>query len=157
PPPPASSPSPEAPPPAPEPPSGYSPLPQAAQASYGQEWSGFARPQQKSRKTLVITDSSTWKKQWRRLSDLRVPDVDFTKLMVVGIVAGQNDRADNLAIEDVGNDLSGMVVQYRLVVQRRMLELMGAQRAAKRTLVPYVLRAIVKTSTPIHFHLAGGE
>ncbi|MBI4349698.1 MAG: hypothetical protein HY553_22875 [Elusimicrobia bacterium] len=106
------------------------------------EWTGMAGPAGRNPYFMIIKDSDDWGKRWGRLRDGKAPRLDFKKSIVVGVVAGSEDRADRVEIDSVQLGSGGLVVRYKLVVQDRMVELMGAERAKLRTRVPYVLKQV---------------
>lgn len=119
------------------------------------EWTGLCEPMGVRASFLRVADGSTWRKTWRRLTGSRAPGVDFKREMVIGVAAGRDDRADRVEIVSVRKDLAGLLVRFRLVVDRRLVEPLGPERAATRDRVPYALKVIEKTGLKIRFKRVG--
>jgi hypothetical protein len=116
------------------------------------EWSGMHAPVFDQTQAFAVKTAGAWRRVWDRLSNAPRPQVDFTTHMVLAVVAGRGERVDSIEFE--GAPMSGaaeLLVRYRLVVQRRMLEPEGPQRAAKRTTVPYLLREAPAAPVTVRF------
>lgn len=115
------------------------------------EWSGLSQPIFKETQGFVLKTPRAWRRIWRQLSAEDPPEIDFQKSMVAAVVAGRGARADRIEMEDAAPSLNEFLVRYRLVVNRRMLEIEGPQRAAARTSVPYLLRVLPLSPLPVRF------
>ncbi|MFH2203947.1 MAG: CARDB domain-containing protein [Elusimicrobiota bacterium] len=120
-------------------------------ADEDRQWRGLAPALSKKTAHLKITSNKHWSKVWKRLGGKKTPKIDFAQYMVIGVVAGGEERSDRVEIVEVRKSLSGLRVLYRRVVHRRMLAPLGPQQAAARDLVPYHLRVIPKSGLKIRF------
>ncbi|MEK7745859.1 MAG: hypothetical protein AAB576_04275 [Elusimicrobiota bacterium] len=134
------------PPPAPAAPSGAAQAPSGSKsAPVGTEWSGLALPSGKAAQTLAVDSTKGWERLWKRVGEGTPPELDFEKVMVVGILCGKNDPAERVEIEAVATSLSGVVVRYKLAAREG--------KAAARGTMPYVLRVIPKSGLDVKFEL----
>lgn len=117
----------------------------------GEEWSGFAAPMFEATQTFVIKNESAFSRIWTRLTNAQKPDIDFKKNVLIAVVAGRKDRADRVEIEGVYKKRDADLIRYRLIVQDRFSQVDGVRRAASRTSVPYLLRAISKAKQAVEF------
>lgn len=120
----------------------------------GMQWTGLAQPYSDGMDVLTIRDADDFARAWKRLSERRVPKVNFERYMVVGLVAEKGQRVDRIDIEEVRRLPSAIVVRYRMVVQERMTQVDGARRASRRTTVPYVLVAMPVSAAAVRFEEA---
>jgi hypothetical protein len=115
----------------------------------GTEWSGFSAPQSAKPSGQVISDEKTWRKMWRLVQTGRVPKVNFTEHIVVGVFAGKGEKADHAEISAVEMSLSGLMVRYQFI-RYATFNVNTSPRAS----VPYRLRVVPRTTVPVHFDLA---
>lgn len=81
---------------------------------------------------LVIREQAAWRALWRRHAGptvLPVPDVDFTREMVVAIFAGESQAPRALSIRRITRESAGLVVSYALGETRPVLETEGLPRS----------------------------
>ena len=114
----------------------------------GTEWSGFSAPMSARPSGLVISDEKTWKKIWRQVQSGRLPKVNFTEHLVVGVFAGKGEKADHAEIQAVEMSLSGLMVRYQFI-RYATFNVNSSPRAS----VPYRLRVIPRTTVPVQFDL----
>jgi hypothetical protein len=133
---------------APPPSSGPEEIEQAplsmAESEDDREWTGLAQPMNKEMDMTVIYDAKTFKKLWKRLRDDELPVVDFDKAMVMGIIAGKEDRADRIEIQSIVHEEAGIAVRYRLP---------EPALRNKRTTVPYLLKVVGRSDKDVTFDL----
>ncbi|MBI4422790.1 MAG: hypothetical protein HY554_03635 [Elusimicrobia bacterium] len=142
----------------PGPPVATAPEPASEEPAELPEWRGMASAAGKATMTWVIRTSGDWQKRWRVLQDGDAPKVNFKKNIVVGLAAGSQDRADRVEIEGVAVGTEGLIVRYRLVVQDRLLQPLGAARAAARKRVPYIMKQLeVSPGLEVQFERVGGD
>jgi hypothetical protein len=150
--PPASAPAPAAPPPPSAPPDLAGPAgltPNIDEfAPLGTEWSGFSPPLTPKPLGGTYSDAKAWKRIWRQISTDRVPKIDFTQHMVVGVFAAKGEARDHAEIKAVEMSLSGLVVRYEFVAYATF-----NVNKAPRSTVPYRLRVVPRTSVPVQFVL----
>ena len=79
------------------------------------EWSGYAPPLTGKTMTLSVSDEGRWKKLWTRLSDRKLPAVDFSRYKVAAILVGKGVKADRVAIDAAVPSGQDLVIRYRLV------------------------------------------
>lgn len=117
-----------------------------------QSWSGVSLPLAKGAAAVLIKDEAYWQRLWRKLSDEPVPLVDFAEHMVVAVVAGREDAATRIEVEDMSSLNAGLTVRYRLVSYARPFAPAGEKAApAPARPVPYLLIAIPRTSLKVNF------
>ena len=115
----------------------------------GMEWSGFAVPLADAVSHINIRSNREWKRLWKRVSEQKLPKVDFDKLMVVGVAAGGADHSERADIVEVREAPAGLKIVLRLV--RRQEEFPKGSRDAQ---APYHLKAITKTDLKLIFEKA---
>jgi hypothetical protein len=117
-----------------------------------QEWGGFTSALTKRVAPGAVRSARNWKRTWRRLErNEAVPNIDFKKNIVIGVLAGSQDRADRVEIVVTKVDLTGFLVRYKLVVHDRLVQPLGARKARARGGVPYFYQVIPKTDLKIRF------
>ncbi|MFH1726764.1 MAG: hypothetical protein ABII00_19315, partial [Elusimicrobiota bacterium] len=115
------------------------------------EWSGFTDPVSKLVTEVKVYTPKQFRRLWRQISDRKVPDVDFRTFMVVGVIAGSGDGAEQVEIQKIHETQEGLVVRYRLVVRGAP----GGKREAARGKAPYRLRVIPATELAVEFKRIG--
>lgn len=125
--------------------------PSLEEESEGREWSGLAAALSDSRVTFTVLNKSVFKRLWSRLSDQKVPEVDFHKFMVVGIIAAKGDRVDNIVIEQPRLSNSGFIVPYRMEVHRRLVAVGGPKNANFGERVPYLIKVFPRSEQKVKF------
>ncbi len=105
------------------------------------EWAGMAGPAGKSPYTMAIKDGDDWGKRWKRLREGRAPQLEFKTSIVVGVVAGSQDKGERVEIENVQVGTDGLVVRYRLVSQR-LAAGQDVEKGKTRARVPYILKQV---------------
>ncbi|HBL19062.1 MAG: hypothetical protein A2X36_04425 [Elusimicrobia bacterium GWA2_69_24] len=136
------------------PPVGEAPtaLPQEeAESELAKEWRGLTIPLSPKVVKLVVRSGKEFKRLWRRINDERTPEVDFKRYMVIGVVAGGDDRAYKADIEEVQTTIKGMVVRFRLAVRRAEEILPGTEIEKDRSAVPYHLKVVPTSGQAIDF------
>lgn len=113
------------------------------------EWTGKAPPMSEGVKTFEITRERDWKKAWKRLDRQQSrPKIDFSKYMVVGMMAGSRDKAAQVEITDIRRIPDGLRVRFRFL-GRGLGRVEGVEKTRARA--PYHLRMIPKTKLEIVF------
>lgn len=118
----------------------------------GTEWTGFSAPLASRASGRVVSDEKSWKKLWKLLRSGRVPAVDFSQHMVVGVFGGKGEKRDHAEIDAVQMSLSGLRVRYRFAAYATF----DVDKAPRAT-VPYRLRVIPKTAVPVQFDGEGQD
>jgi hypothetical protein len=113
----------------------------------GKDWSGVSAPLYSKPTGLLIGEEKTWRKAWRMISSERVPQVDFTQHMIIGIFAGKGETRDHAEIEAVEMRLSGLVVRYTFINYATF----NVVSKPVRPTVPYRIRIIPRTVVPVQF------
>ncbi|MBI5594897.1 MAG: hypothetical protein HY928_02285 [Elusimicrobia bacterium] len=101
----------------------------------------------------LVRDKKAFKRLWKRLSNEDAPDLDFKKVMVVALAAGDEEATERFEVEDVVEGLSGLVVRYRAHGE-------GGAAAApkkKRAGAPYMLKVVRSSGLDVKFEQVGGE
>ena len=93
--------------------------------SLAKEWSGFSDIfNNKKIKTFVLRTKKEWKGVWKLLSSEELPRVDFKKKMIIGIVSGRKDRAENIRILNWRKTTEGRRADYYMVQAARKKKLL---------------------------------
>ena len=129
----------------------------AADPEMDKQWAGLGPAFSENASNFSITSNKLWKRTWKRLGGKEAPKINFRKYMIVGVIAGSAQRADRVEIVEIKKRLSGLHVEYQVIVHRRMIAPMGAEQAKTRNLVPYHLRVIPKTGLTIKFEEVRGN
>lgn len=114
-------------------------------------WSGAAAPLSKAAAAVLIKDASYWRRIWQRLSDEPVPLIDFAEHMVVAVLAGSEDGASRVEIEDMSSLDAKLTVRYRLVGHARPFGPRVPKVAAPAKTAPFLLIAIPRTTMKVSF------
>lgn len=81
-----------------------------------EEWSGYTEARSdKAPATFIITSRKEWRKLWKTISAEDEPEVDFDAKMVVGIVAGSGDMADQVRLMGQRKTEDGLVFDYYVI------------------------------------------
>jgi len=116
-----------------------------------QSWSGLSSPLAKAAAAVLIKDESYWKRLWQKLSDEPVPLIDFAEHMVIAVVAGKEDGAARIEIDDIRSLDAKFTVRYRLISYARPFGAGVAAPAPAAKAAPYLLIAIPRTSLKVNF------
>lgn len=138
---------PEALPPAPPEPQAQAPEPLEAL----QKWSGDTPPLSSKDATFSVVNDPTWKRLWRRLSMAAAPDIDFSRYMVVGVIAGSASGVDRVEIDGLQPTSATLEIRYRLVRYARPYAVNQPKDAPRGTAVPYLLEAVARTTLKVKF------
>lgn len=114
-------------------------------------WSGAAAPLSKAAAAVLIKDGSYWKRIWQRLSDEPVPLIDFAEHMVVAVLAGSEDGASRVEVDDMSSLDAKITVRYRLVAYARPFGARAPKSAAPSKTAPFLLIAIPRTTMKVNF------
>lgn len=114
-------------------------------------WSGASAPLAKVAAAVLIKDGSYWRRIWQRLSDEPVPLIDFAEHMVVAVLAGSEDGASRVEIEDMSSLDAKLTVRYRLVAYARPFGPRVPKAAAPAKTAPFLLIAIPRTTMKVNF------
>lgn len=114
-------------------------------------WSGASAPLSKAAAAVLIKDDSYWKRIWQRLSDEPVPLIDFAEHMVVAVLAGSEDGASRVEIEDMSSLDAKLTVRYRIVGYARPFGPRVPKAAAPAKTAPFLLIAIPRTTMKVSF------
>mgnify|MGYP001567019970 FL=1 len=116
-----------------------------------QTWSGVMRPLSKNALAVTIKSEADWKRFWPKLSDEPVPLIDFTAHSVIAVMAGKEDGANRIEIDNMQSLAEKLTVQYRLVSYVQPFAVGAAPASPAGKPVPYLLIAIPRTSLKINF------
>jgi hypothetical protein len=134
----------------------------ATQASFGErqqlpdkkeafaaEWKGDSSAIA-SFKTVVVTNDTDWKALWAEHTQNQVPpppvpDVDFSRFVVVGVFAGIRQDLQGIAIQDIQVAPDSSTVLYK---EQPLDPAMGLAAPTNR---PYHLKQISKSALPVTF------
>jgi hypothetical protein len=116
-----------------------------------QTWSGVMRPLSKTALAVTIKSEADWKRFWPKLSDEPVPLIDFTAHSVIAVMAGKEDGADRIEIDNMQSLADKLTVKYRLVSYVQPFAAVAAKTSPAGKPVPYLLIAIPRTSLKINF------
>lgn len=117
-----------------------------------QSWSGVSMPLARTAAAVLIKDEAYWKRLWQKLSDEPVPLVDFAGHMIVAVVAGREDGASRVEIEDMSSLADKLTIRYRLVSYTKPFAPAGVKLPAPELKpAPYLLIAIPRTSLKVGF------
>lgn len=138
------------------PPGSAAPLPSVEQEpnAIGREFAGVSLGSLgKDGLKDLVRDKKAFKRLWKRLSNEDAPDLDFKKVMVVALGAGDEEPTDRFEVEDVVEGLSGLVVRYRAHGGE------GSAAAPKkaRAGAPYMLKVVRTSGLDVKFEKLGGE
>lgn len=114
-------------------------------------WSGASAPLSKVAAAVLIKDESYWRRIWQRLSDEPVPLIDFAEHMVVAVLAGSEDGASRVEVEDMSSLDAKLTVRYRLVAYARPFGPRVPKAAAPAKTAPFLLIAIPRTTMKVNF------
>jgi len=116
-----------------------------------QSWSGVSAPLAKTAAAVLIKDEAYWKRLWQKLSDEPVPLIDFAEHMVIAVVAGREDGASRVEIDDMRSLDAKFTVRYRLIAYARPFGAAAPAAAPAAKSAPYLLIAIPRTSLKVSF------
>jgi len=116
-----------------------------------QSWSGVSSPLAKTAAAVLIKDEAYWRRLWQKLSDEPVPLIDFAEHMVIAVVAGREDGASRVEIDDMRSLDAKFTVRYRLIAYARPFAAGAPKAAAAAKSAPYLLIAIPRTSLKVSF------
>ena len=112
-------------------------------ASFRDEWTGYASAfSDKEISTFVVADKKEWKKLWQSLSETELPDVDFSRKMVLGIVSAAKDRAETVRILSKRKTEDGLAVDYYFIQAPKEKEVPAAA---------YILKVVGKETGKVNF------
>jgi len=98
------------------------------------EWTGYASAfSDKQTSNFVVTDKKEWKKLWQSLSETELPEVDFSRKMVLGIVSASGDRAETVRILSRRKTEEGLAVDYYFIQAPKGKDVQGAAYILKLT------------------------
>lgn len=107
------------------------------------EWTGYSSAfSEKEPSTFVVTEKKEWKKLWQSLSESELPEVDFSKKMVLGIVSASADRAETVRILSKRKVDDAVAVDYYYIQAPRGKDIPGAA---------YILKATAKETGKVNF------
>lgn len=116
-----------------------------------QTWSGMMRPLSKIAIAVTIKSEMDWKRFWQKLSDEPAPLIDFTAHSVIAVMAGKEDGANRIEIDNMQSLADKFTVRYRLVSYVQPFAVGDAQASPSGKPVPYLLIAIPRTTLKINF------
>lgn len=116
-----------------------------------QTWSGVMRPLSKAALAVTIKSEADWKRFWPKLSDEPVPLIDFTAHSVIAVMAGKEDGANRIEIDNMQSLASKFTVRYRLISYVQPFAVGAAQVSPAGKPVPYLLIAIPRTPLKVNF------
>lgn len=116
-----------------------------------QTWSGVMRPLSKTALAVTIKSEADWKRFWPKLSDEPVPLIDFTAHSVIAVMAGKEDGANRIEIDNMQSLADKLTVRYRLVTYVQPFAAVAPKAPPTGKPVPYLLIAIPRTSLKINF------
>lgn len=108
-------------------------------------------PLGKNTRAFLVKDDSDWAKIWTKFTGGRPPKINFKASAVAIIVAGREDRADRIEVDSLVQEPDAFIVRFKLVVQDRLVQVLGAKRAAAREAVPFLMRVVPRTSASVQF------
>ena len=107
------------------------------------EWTGYASAfSEKETSTFVVTEKKEWEKLWQSLSETKLPEVDFSQKMVLGIVSATGDRAETIRILSRRRTEEGLTVDYYYIQAAKGKEIPAAA---------YILKAADKETGKVNF------
>ncbi len=109
------------------------------------------RPLSKTALAVTIKSEADWKRFWPKLSDEPAPLIDFTAHSVIAVMAGKEDGANRIEIDNMQSLADKFTVKYRLVSYVQPFAVGGAKAVPGGKPVPYLLIAIPRTSLKISF------
>jgi hypothetical protein len=120
--------------------------PSAGPAATGStEWSGIAPPLSDELRTFTISDDGAWRRIWPHLSSDPIPDVDFGRYSVVGIIAGKTGNVNDIDIQDIKKSRGGLRVNYRVSAAH------NSNDEQVKSVVPYILRVAPRSGRAAQF------
>jgi len=114
-------------------------------------WSGVSVPMSKTSAAVLIRTEANWKRLWPKLSDEPIPLIDFTAHSVIAVMAGKEDDANRIEIDNMQSLSSKLTVRYRLVSYVQPFSGRAAPTAPGTKPAPYLLIAIPRTSLKVSF------
>lgn len=117
-------------------------------------WTGVSLPLSKNSAAVLIKTEADWKRLWARLNDEPVPFIDFTAHSVIAIMAGKEDGANRIEIDNMQSLSSKLKVRYRLVSYVQPFSARAVPAAPGSQPKPYLLIAIPRTSLKVTFEKA---
>jgi len=91
---------------------------------------------------FTITGKKEWKKLWQSLSETELPEVDFSKKMVLGIVSASRDRVETIRILSRRRTEEGLAVDYYYIQASKGKEMPAAA---------YILKVVGKEAGKVNF------
>lgn len=111
----------------------------------GRDWRGNAPALSGRLMKVLLRDSRSLEKYWSRVSHEKPPQLDFSKYMIVGVMAGSRDRANGLELVDVRETPRGLEVRYQMMVD------VTAKAGSERASVPFHLMVIPQSGLAVDF------
>lgn len=119
-----------------------------ALALEGQEWTGMTQPLSHTLRTFTIVEDDVWQKLWPHFDGANpVPQVDFGRYSVVGLIGGRFDAVSDIRIQDVALGRKGLRVRYAVSGEKEL----QSSAADGRSAVPYILRIAPRAGKQAQF------
>lgn len=113
----------------------------AADKEKDQEWSGYTNSvKSKTPFFYTIKSRKVWEKVWEMISSEQAPAVDFGDKIVIGVIAGTDNRAETVR-----------VIARRQVGEKTVFDYYMTESSVEAPAVPYIFKAFDRVEGKIEF------